>query len=75
MANVFSDGQYIHVDKYAKENHKDFIEGYKFCSMGVMSAIRNTFSHGDEERRSPEECFEMIMIINWLLRSLDRGGA
>lgn len=26
--------------------------------------------HGDEERRQPEECFEMLMFINWMFRCL-----
>jgi len=46
----------------------DFIEGYKLLSMGSMSAIRNIFSHSDEERRTPKECFEMLLFLNWMLR-------
>ncbi len=75
MARAFSTQEYINVEKYVEENRRDFTEGYKLCAMGMMSAIRNTFSHGDEERRSPEECYEMLMLINWLFRYLKSSGA
>lgn len=71
MASAFSDGTLLDVELYEPENRDSFIEGYKFLAMGAMSAIRNVFSHGDEERRSPEECFEMLMFLNWLFRGLD----
>lgn len=41
--------------------------------MGMMSSIRNVFSHGDEGRRSSEECFEMLMFLNWLFGHLDEA--
>lgn len=55
------------------ENARDFQEGYQFLTMGMMAAIRNVFSHGDEERRPPEECFEMLMFLNWLFGRLDEA--
>lgn len=70
MANAFKDGNYINISNVQPENQTDFIDGYKFLSMGAMASIRNIFSHGDEERRSPEECFEMLLFINWLFRCL-----
>ena len=70
MANAFKDGTYINISKIQHENQKGFIEGFKFLTMGTMASIRNIFSHGDEERRSPEECFEMLLFINWLFRCL-----
>ena len=70
MANAFRDGTYIKTSNIQPENQQGFIEGYKFLAMGTMASIRNIFSHGDEERRSPEECFEMLLFINWLFRSI-----
>jgi uncharacterized protein (TIGR02391 family) len=70
MANAFRDGTYINISNIQPENQQGFIEGYKFLAMGTMASIRNIFSHGDEERRSPEECFEMLLFINWLFRSI-----
>jgi len=26
--------------------------------------------HGDENTRSPEECYEMLLYLNWLFRHL-----
>lgn len=41
-----------------------------FMAMGMMRAIRNVFSQGDEAQRSPEVCFEMLLFFNWLFRQL-----
>ena len=71
MANAFRDGTYINTSNIQPENQQGYIEGYKFLTMGTMSSIRNIFSHGDEERRSPEECFEMLLFINWLFRCME----
>jgi len=73
MARTFKDDNYLDVSNLEPENQQGFIEGYKFLAMGLMSAIRNTFSHGDEERRVPEECFEMLLFINWLFRFLKKS--
>ncbi len=70
MANAFKDGKYINISNVQPENQLGFIEGYKLLAMGAMASIRNIFSHGDEERRSPEECFEMLIFINWLFRCI-----
>lgn len=70
MAKVFSEGTYINLDGIEANNQSSFQEGYKFLTMGAMQAVRNIFSHGDEEARSPEECFEMILFVNWLFRYL-----
>ncbi|GIV04301.1 MAG: hypothetical protein KatS3mg015_3131 [Fimbriimonadales bacterium] len=55
------------------ENEKNIQEGYRFLTMGMMRAIRNIFSHGDEDQRSPEECYEMLLFLNWLFRCLDEA--
>ena len=70
MAKAFADENLIELLGVEQENQQGFIEGYKFLAMGTMAAIRNIFSHGDEQKRSPEECFEMLLFINWLFRSL-----
>jgi uncharacterized protein (TIGR02391 family) len=70
MARAFATADHLDLATYAPENRQDFQEGYKLLAMGSMAAVRNVFSHGDEERRSPEECFEMLLLLNWLLRPL-----
>lgn len=70
MARAFADSTYINTSNIEPENSLSFVEGYKFLTMGVMAAVRNIFSHGDEAMRSPEECFEMLLFLNWLYRYL-----
>lgn len=70
ITKAFRDANFIDISQIEPENQPSFMEGYRFLSMGMMAAIRNIFSHGDEERRSPEECFEMILFLNWLFRYL-----
>lgn len=70
MTKAFATSDLLAVDRLQPENEKDFIEGYRFLAMGLMRAIRNVFSHGDEEKRTPEECFEMLLFINWMFKAL-----
>jgi uncharacterized protein (TIGR02391 family) len=76
MAQAFKfDGGAIQLSgvEVEAENRESFQEGFKFLTMGMMASIRNVFSHGDEERRSAEECFEMLMFLNWLFGRLDEA--
>ncbi|MDD2201891.1 MAG: TIGR02391 family protein [Firmicutes bacterium] len=70
MAKAFANGALLDVESYEPENRDGFVNGYRFLAMGAMASIRNVFSHGDEERRSPEQCFEMLLFLNWLFRGL-----
>jgi uncharacterized protein (TIGR02391 family) len=71
MSKVFSlTNPLISLNSLATENEKGIQEGYMFMTMGLMRGIRNIFSHGDEDQRSPEECYEMLLFINWLFRHL-----
>ncbi len=70
MGKAFADGRYLNLNGLEKENYDSFIQGYKFLAMGAMAAIRNVFSHGDEESRSPEECYEMLLFFNLMFRWL-----
>jgi uncharacterized protein (TIGR02391 family) len=71
MSKVFSlSNPLIALNNMATENEKGIQEGYMFMTMGLMRGIRNIFSHGDENQRSPEECYEMILFVNWLFRHL-----
>jgi len=72
MATAFANGNLLALDNLDPLNRKDFIEGYKFLAMGMMAAIRNVFSHRDEKARRPEECFEMLLFLNWMFRALKR---
>lgn len=75
MGKAFGVGQEkLKIPGLEPENDDNFQEGFMFLTMGMMAAIRNVFSHGDEERRSPEECFEMLLFLNWLYRGLDSLG-
>jgi uncharacterized protein (TIGR02391 family) len=62
----------IRLNALSTENEKSFQEGYMHLAMGMMGSIRNIFSHGDENARSPEECYEMLLYINWLFRHLPK---
>lgn len=71
MSKVFSlSNPLIPLNNMATENEKGVQEGYMFMTMGLVRGIRNIFSHGDESQRSPEECYEMLLFINWLFRHL-----
>lgn len=71
MATFFSSPAHIDVTSIKLQNQSSFVEGYKFLPMGAMAAIRNIFSHGDEEARAPEECYEMLLFLNWLFRFIN----
>lgn len=68
MTHAFRDITHVKIDGIKENNVNSFNEGFKFLSMGMMGAVRNIFSHGDEENRAPEECFEMLLFLNWLFR-------
>jgi len=71
MSKVFSiSNPLITLNSLTTENEKGIQDGYMFMTMGLMRGIRNIFSHGDENQRSPEECYEMLLFVNWLFRHL-----
>ncbi len=73
MAKAFKlDSPKIRINDLSTDNEKGAQEGYQFMTMGMMRAIRNVFSQGDENIRTPEECYEMLMFINWLFRNLNQ---
>lgn len=51
-------------------NEKSIQEGFQGLTAGMMQAMRNIFSHGDEDQRPAEEAYEMLLFINWLFRQL-----
>jgi len=75
MARAFSNDEHLNISGIQPPNRADFIDGYKLLTMGSMASIRNIFSHADEERRTPEECFEMLMFANWLFRYIDEESS
>lgn len=70
MAQAFKDDTYINTINIKPQNKAGFVNGFKFLSMGAMVSIRNVFSHADEEGRTPEECYEILLFINWIFRFL-----
>ena len=60
----------IALNDLSTENERSTQEGYMHMMMGMMQALRNIFSHGNEDQRSPEECYEMLLFLNWLFRQL-----
>lgn len=71
MAKVFRpENPIIKLNSLKTENEKNIQQGFQLMTMGMMQAIRNVFSHGDEDMRSPEECYEMLMFLNWLFRNI-----
>lgn len=72
MSRVFTiPAPTVKINDLTTENEKSAQEGFQYLSMGMMQAIRNIFSHGDEDQRSPEEAYEMLLFINWLFRQLN----
>jgi uncharacterized protein (TIGR02391 family) len=73
MGKVFKlDPPILQLNALSTDNERGVQEGYMLMTMGMMRAIRNIFSHGDEAQRSPEECFEMLLFLNWLFRQLPK---
>ena len=71
MGKVFSGASpTIPLSNLSTENEKNIQEGYQLIAMGMMMALRNIFSHGDENAREPEEAYEMLLFLNWLFRLL-----
>jgi uncharacterized protein (TIGR02391 family) len=60
----------IALNSLSSENEKGIQEGFQLMTMGMIRAIRNVFSHGDEDQRAPEEAYEMLLFINWLFRNI-----
>jgi|SRR5690625_535966 len=72
MSRVFSiPNPDVRLNSLTTDNERGIQEGYQYMTMGMMQAIRNIFSHGDEDQRSPEEAYEMLLYINWLFRHLN----
>ncbi len=63
-------GPTIALNSLSNGNETSIQEGYQQLTSGMMQAMRNIFSHGDENQRSPEETYEMLLFINWLFRQL-----
>jgi len=73
MSRVFSiPNPDIKLNPLTTDNEKNIQEGYQYITMGMMQAIRNIFSHGDEDQRPPEEAYEMLLFVNWLFRQLNQ---
>lgn len=71
MSRVFNlNAPIVKLNPLSTDNEKGIQEGYMYMTMGTMRAIRNIFSHGDEHQRSPEECYEMLLFLNWLFKFL-----
>ncbi len=72
MSRIFNISSHvISLNSLSNDNEKGIQEGYMYMTMGMIRAIRNVFSHGDEDQRSPEECYEMLLFLNWLFRLLN----
>lgn len=63
-------GPSIALNSLSNGNETSIQEGYQQLTAGMMQAMRNIFSHGDENQRTPEEAYEMLLFINWLFRQL-----
>ena len=63
-------GSSIALNSLSNGNETSIQEGYQQLTAGMMQAMRNIFSHGDENQRTPEEAYEMLLFINWLFRQL-----
>ncbi|MBE9047989.1 TIGR02391 family protein [Pleurocapsales cyanobacterium LEGE 10410] len=72
MGQVFNpQSPAITIATKSEQNIATIRDGYQKLAMGMMSGIRNIFSHGDEDRRKPEEAYEMLLFVNWMFRKLN----
>jgi len=63
-------GPAIALNSLSNGNERSIQEGYQQLTAGTMQAMRNIFSHGNEDQRTPEEAYEMLLFVNWLFRQL-----
>lgn len=63
-------GPAIALNSLITGNERSIQEGFQGLTAGMMQAMRNIFSHGDEDQRPAEEAYEMLLFINWLFRQL-----
>lgn len=70
MSKAFQNGSILVLQQIQPLNEQDFLQGYQYLAMGAMAAIKNIFGYGNVERRKLEECYEILLFLNWLWRHL-----
>jgi uncharacterized protein (TIGR02391 family) len=75
MMDVWGCKGVLKVTKCETETEKDFQEGIKFLSAGLMQAIRNPTAHEPALHWpiSKEDCLDLLSFISYLLRNLDKA--
>lgn len=73
MMLVWGEKGLLKISKCQNQSERDFEEGIKFLSAGLMSAIRNPTAHEPALfwPISKEDCLDMLSFISYLFRQLD----
>jgi len=75
MMDVWGCKGVLKVTKCETDTEKDFQEGLKFLSAGLMQAIRNPTAHEPALHWpiSKDDCLDLLSFISYLLRQLDKA--
>ncbi|MFN3533712.1 MAG: TIGR02391 family protein [Candidatus Brocadia sp.] len=75
MMEVWGPDGVLKVTKCETQTEKDFQNGIKFLSAGLMQAIRNPTAHEPAFNWpiSKEDCLDLLSLISYLLRVLDKA--
>lgn len=77
MLNVWGcDNGVLKVTKCETQTDKDYQDGIKFMSSGLMSAIRNPTAHEPaiEWPIDKQDCVDILSLISFLFRQLDKSA-
>ncbi|MFN4196460.1 MAG: TIGR02391 family protein, partial [Caldimicrobium sp.] len=75
MMEVWGPEGVLKVTKCETQTERDFQNGIKFLSAGLMQAIRNPTAHEPAFNwpLSKEDCLDLLHLVSYLLRQLDKA--